>query len=264
MNSATCPAPFTIKQPHPPEVSCSINMTTMAPNQAATITMTASSPDGRPLTYSWVANGGQLASNGATATLTALNTDAGKTLTATGTASDDRNPPLSASCSSDVSIPPAIHCVKLDDWGECKFTIDPKRPVRVDNDCKDILDKLAGRLVANPNGKLDIVGYTGDKEDASFAAKRAANIKYYLTMQASEKIDPSRVQVRQGGASDKLVRFTFVPEGELCKDQTEPGTVVDETQVKGQERIPLPQRHHKGAKGKAKPAPGKPESGSGV
>jgi hypothetical protein len=34
--------------------------------------------------------------------------------------------------------------------------------------------------------------------------------------------------------------------------------------VKGQERIPLPQRHHKGAKGKAKPAPGKPESGSGV
>ena len=57
---ATCAAAFTVKQPQPPVVSCSANPTTIAVGEPSTITMTASDPQGWPLTYSWSATGGQL------------------------------------------------------------------------------------------------------------------------------------------------------------------------------------------------------------
>ena len=68
---ATCAANFTIKQPLPPVVSCSANPTTIAIGESATITMTATDPQGWPMTYSWSATGGQLSGSGTTATLTA-------------------------------------------------------------------------------------------------------------------------------------------------------------------------------------------------
>src|SRR5271166_6452058 len=43
---ATCAAPFTIKQPLPPNVSCSASPTTIAVGEPATITMTATDPQG--------------------------------------------------------------------------------------------------------------------------------------------------------------------------------------------------------------------------
>src|SRR5271167_226715 len=97
MNAATCAANFSIKQPQPPVVSCSANPTTIAIGEPSTITMTASDPQGWPLTYSWSATGGQLSGSGTTATLTATNADAGNTITVTGTASDARAN-LSSSC----------------------------------------------------------------------------------------------------------------------------------------------------------------------
>ena len=44
------------------------------------------------------------------------------------------------------------------------FEENPKKPWRVDNDCKDTLDKLSLRLQQMPTGKVDIVGYTDEKE----------------------------------------------------------------------------------------------------
>ena len=59
-NMASCTATFTIKQPQPPVVSCSANPTTIAIGEPATITMTASDPQGWPMTYSWSTTGGTL------------------------------------------------------------------------------------------------------------------------------------------------------------------------------------------------------------
>ncbi len=78
---AMCAANFTIKQPQPPVVSCSANPTTIAIGEPSTITMTATDPQGWPMTYSWSATGGQLSGSGTTATLTATNADAGNTIT---------------------------------------------------------------------------------------------------------------------------------------------------------------------------------------
>jgi len=250
---ARCAANFTVKQPLPPDVSCSANPTTIALGQPATITMTATDPQGWPMTYSWSATGGQLSGSGTTATLTATNADAGKTITVTGTATTNRpggNPAtLSSSCTASVTVPSVQGCVNIEDWGECTFEKNPKKPWRVDNDCKDTLDKLSLRLQQMPNGKLDIVGYTDEKEvvsEKTLGAQRSVNVKYYLTTDGPTKVDAGRIQPREGGTKGKATHFYFVPEGTMCGGQLEEGTTVDETQVQPQSRnAPAPKKKAK-------------------
>jgi hypothetical protein len=245
---AMCPANFTVKQPQPPVVSCSASPTTIAIGEPATITMTATDPQGWPMTYSWSATGGQLSGSGTTATLTATNADAGNTITVTGTANDARAN-LSSSCTAQVTVPAITGCVSIQDWGECTFEKNPKKPWRVDNDCKDTLDKLSLRLQQMPNGKLDIVGYTDEKEvvsEQTLGSQRSVNVKYYLTTDGPTKVDAGRVQPRAGGTKGKATHFYFVPEGNMCGGQLEEGTTVDESQVQPQSRnAPAPKKKAK-------------------
>jgi len=243
MNSATCAGAFVVKQPPPPlppVVSCTVTPSTVAIGEPATVTMIASSPDRRPLTYTWSTTAGKLSDQGTSAVVTASNEDAGKTITVTGTATDDRT--LTANCIVNVKVPPIEPCVKIEDWGLCTFEKDLKRPWRVDNDCKDVLDKLAIRLQQMPNGKLAIVGYTDEKEvidDQTLGARRSVNVKYYLTTEGPTKLDSARIQPQQDGTKGKVTHFYFIPEGKLCGGQLELGTAVDETKVKGQPRLSL-------------------------
>src|SRR5271166_840521 len=257
MKPAMCAANFTIKQPQPPQVSCSANPTTIAIGEPSTITMTATDPQGWPMTYSWSTTGGTLSGSGTTATLTATSEDAGNTITVTGTATTTRtggNPvTLSSSCTASVTVPAIQKCVNIEDWGECTFEKNPKKPWRVDNDCKDTLDKLSLRLQQMPNGKLNVVGYTNQEESVNvqqLGSQRSVNVKYYLTTDGPNKADASRIQPRQGGTKGQATHFYFVPEGNMCGGQLEEGTIVDETQVQGQSRMAAPKKH----KAKAKPA----------
>ena len=157
--------------------------------------------------------------------MTATNSDAGNTITVTGTATTTRSG-LSASCTASVNVPPVVKCVNIEDWGECTFEKNPKKPWRVDNDCKDVLDKLTLRLQQMPNGKLDVVGYTDEKEvvkEQTLGAQRSVNVKYYLTTEGPTKVDAGRVQPRKGGTKGKATHFYFVPEGTLCGGQLEEG-----------------------------------------
>ncbi len=256
-NTATCTANFTIKQPQPPVVSCSASPTTIAINEPATVTMTASDPQGWPLTYSWTNSGGTLSGNGTSVTVTATNADAGNAITVTGTATDARAN-LTASCTASVNVPAVQKCAMIEDWGECTFEKNPKKPWRVDNDCKDTLDKLSLRLQQMPNGKLDVVGYTNQEESVNvqqLGSQRSVNVKYYLTTDGPNKVDATRVQPRQGGAKGQATHFYFVPEGNMCGGQLEEGTTVDETAVQPQSRNApaAPAQHHK-----AKAAPAAP------
>jgi outer membrane protein OmpA-like peptidoglycan-associated protein len=258
-NVASCNAAFTIKQPQPPVVSCSASTTTTAIGESATITMTASDPQGWPLTYSWTNSGGTMSGSGTSVTVTATNADAGNSITATGTATDARAN-LTASCSASVNVPAVQKCTVIEDWGECTFEKNPKKPWRVDNDCKDTLDKLSLRLQQMPNGKLDIVGYTNEEESVNvqqLGSQRSVNVKYYLTTDGPNKVDASRVAPRQGSTKGQATHFYFVPEGNLCGGQLEEGTVVDETAVQPQSRnapAPATKRHHKAKAADAPPA----------
>ena len=244
-NSASCAGTFIVKPPPPrqgPVVSCTVEPTMIDPGQSATVTMTATSPDRRPMTFKWTSMGGTLSGTGTNATVTAGKADAGNTITITGTATDDRS--LSASCDVHVSVPkPPEPCVKILDWGECSFEKNPGRPARVDNVCKDILDKLVLQIQSAQNGKLVVVGYIDQKEakTPSLAAQRAANVVYYLTTDSSTAVDASRVEAHEGGVHSKSTHFYFVPEGKLCEGQVDLGTAIDTNKVKGQSR----KIHHK-------------------
>ena len=237
-NVASCTANFAVKaRPnYPPTANCSATPSSIAINQGATITISASSPENRPLTYSWTSTGGQLSGSGTSATLTARDSDAGSTITVTGTATDDHN--LSSSCTASVSVPPVQKAAEVEDWGECTFEKDPKRPWRVDNDCKDVLDKLALRIQQMPNGRVAIVGFTDQKEvvnEETLGAQRAVNVKYYLTTdELGPKVDPSRIEPRKGGTKGKAAHFYFVPQGATFTQ--EESVPVDESAVQGQSR----------------------------
>jgi len=244
---ATCPTAFVVKlppTPNAPKATCSASATVLEVGQTSTITMNVTNPDGRPLKYAWTTSGGQLTPAGASANLTPSNNDAGTTITVTGTVNDDRN--LSASCDVHVNIhqlPPP--CVNPEPWKECRFVKNPKLPARVDNDCKDLLDKLALDIQGRPSGKLYVVASASTADAAKhpkLATQRAENAKHYLTTGGSTKIDSDRIETRVGGSSDNVVRFYYVPDGKLCAGHTELGEAVQATSVKGQPRGKLPQK----------------------
>lgn len=254
-NTASCSTSFTVKPFTPPQVTCSANPTTVKSGESSTITANATSPDGAQITgYSYAASAGTISGNGSTATLNTAGLP-GSTVTVTVTATDSHG--LTGTCTTQVGVIEEIKCVNIEDWGECTFEKNPKKPWRVDNDCKDVLDKMALRLQQNPNGKLSVVGYTDEKEvvsEQTIGAQRSVNVKYYLVEdELGPKVDGSRIQPRQGGTKGKATHFYFVPDGSVCSGQVVEGTAVDETAVKGQARKAAP-RAKKAKKAAAPPA----------
>ena len=269
--SATCAATFTVKAPpmHPPEVSCSANPSTVQGGSPSTITATASSPDNAQITsYAYSASAGTVSGTGTTATLDTAGLPAGP-VTVTVTATDNRNLTGTGTCTVGVEVPPPPPtCSKIN---SIQFP-DLKRPWRVDNTAKAILDDVASRLKADPNAKIVIVGYAdGEKapmegtgkhrHPMNLAAQRAVNAKAYLVQQ--QGIDPSRIGVATGTGQQKVADIIWVPQGadeSKCAD-LQNTTPVNEQEVKPSEnaypkpRNAAPAHHHKsGAAGMARSA----------
>ena len=236
-NTASCNANFTVKQPRPPVASCSADPNTVQPGGSSTITVTASSPDGRQLTYAYMASAGTVTGTGATASLSTAGAAAGSPVTVTATVSDDRN--LTASCTAAVNVQAPVQATVIEqqEIGNCTFS-DPRRTARVDNVCKATLDEVALRLQREPNGRVVVVGFADEEESLKISdidGQRSENIKYYLTSGESQaQIDPSRIEARKGPHGNRSATLYFLPEGATFTVQ---GTeTVDESQVKGQPR----------------------------
>jgi outer membrane protein OmpA-like peptidoglycan-associated protein len=105
---ASCSTRFIVKQPRPPVISCSSNPSSVRVGGSSTISSIARSPDGRRLTYNYDTSAGDISGNDATARLNARDTQPGN-ITVTCNVRDDRNPPLSASSTTIVTVeaPPA-------------------------------------------------------------------------------------------------------------------------------------------------------------
>jgi outer membrane protein OmpA-like peptidoglycan-associated protein/opacity protein-like surface antigen len=102
---AACSARFTVKEPHPPVITCSADPSSVRTGGSSTITSNASSPDGRRLIYSYTASAGEISGNGATATLNTRDARPGH-ITVTCNVGDDRVPPLTASSTAIVNVEP--------------------------------------------------------------------------------------------------------------------------------------------------------------
>jgi outer membrane protein OmpA-like peptidoglycan-associated protein len=244
---ATCTANYTVKEPpkNPPTMSCTASPTSLQTGGTATITCTCTSPDGVPVNVAdWSATGGTVSGSGNTGTLNTTGASPGQ-ITVSATCTDSRG--LTANSSAQVTVenppPPPPKASKL---SQCDFP-NVKKPWRVDNTCKAILDDVALRLQQEPDAKLVIVGNADPSEKRkNLAAERAVDSKAYLSGgEAKQAIDASRIETRTGNGGTKTAEYWVVPAGASFDSAgTEP---VDETKVKA---IP----DHPAAAAKKKPA----------
>ncbi len=229
---AGCTANFTVKEPpkNPPTMSCSASPTSVQAGTASTISCACTSPDNVPVTVNgWTASGGSISGSGGTASLNTTGASAGP-ITVSATCTDSRD--LTASASTQVTVevppPPPPQASKL---SECEYP-NPKKPWRVDNTCKAVLDDVAQRMQHDPDAKLVIVGNAEPTEKRkNLAGERAVDAKAYLSGgEAKQAIDAGRIEVRTGSAGTKTAEFWVVPAGATFSGAgTQP---VDESKVK--------------------------------
>ncbi|MCU1306656.1 MAG: hypothetical protein JWN45_1351, partial [Acidobacteriaceae bacterium] len=220
---ATCSTRFSVKEQHPPVISCSPNPSTVQPGGSSTINSNASSPDGRRLTYSYSATAGSISGRDASTTLNTGNAQPGP-ITVTCNVADDRNPALTASSTTTVNVeappppappapPPIAEASKLN-------VVEFKRnSPRVDNAAKAILDEVALRLQRDADAKIVIVGLadTSEAGGTKLAAQRALNTKAYLVTEKG--IDASRIETRTGSEAGTEAVVWLVPAGATFNTQ---------------------------------------------
>jgi outer membrane protein OmpA-like peptidoglycan-associated protein len=230
--TADCTATFSVKQPRGPTITCSANPTTVKPGDPVTVSCQASSPDNRPLTYSYKSSAGNVSGTGPTAQLNTQGAQPGP-ITITGTATDDRGLTASSDTTATVEAPPPpppppAQASKIN---QIEFP-NKVKPWRVDNTAKAILDDVALRMQREPDSRLVIVGNIDPSDPAetkrpNLSAERAVDTKFYLTN--DKGIDPTRIEPRSGGTGGKTAEMYIVPAGATY---TGPGTVVDENRIK--------------------------------
>ncbi len=240
-NEASCSATYTIKPlppKNPPTMSCTASPSSVQAGASVTITCNCTSQDNVPVSVSnWTASSGTVSGSGNTATLS-TNGVAPGTITVSATCTDSRG--LSTQASTQATVenppPPPPKAAKL---SQCDFP-NEKKPWRVDNTCKAILDDVAKNLQQNPDSKLVIVGNAEPAEKRkNLAAERAVDSKFYLVEgEAQQHIDASRIEVRTGSGGTKTAEYWIVPSGATF-DST--GTeAVDESKVKAVPDHPKP------------------------
>ena len=248
-NEASCSANYTIKPlppKNPPTMSCSASPSSVQTGASSTVTCSCTSADGVPVSVAgWTASSGTVSGSGNTATLSTDGAVPG-TITVSATCTDSRG--LTGQATTQVTVenppPPPPKAAKL---SQCDFP-NEKKPWRVDNTCKAILDDVAKNLQQNPDNKLVIVGNAEPTEKRkNLAGERAVNSKFYLTQgEAQQQIDPSRIEVRTGSGGTKTAEYWIVPSGATF-DST--GTEsVDESKVQNVPDHPKPAAKKKAAK----------------
>jgi outer membrane protein OmpA-like peptidoglycan-associated protein len=200
---------------NPPQVSCSVSPSVVQAGSPVAITAEVTSPDNSQITStSYQASAGHVSGTGNTATEDTAGVSPG-TITITVSATDARNLTGTGTCSFLVEAPPPPP--QVTNIASIQFP-DKKRPWRVDNTAKAILDDVGSRLKADPNARAAIVGYadgeraptTGNKP-MDLAAQRAVNAKAYLVQQ--QGIDPGRIDVRKGRGKSQTADIDWIPQG---------------------------------------------------
>jgi hypothetical protein len=209
---ASCTAGFRVHAFEPPTITCSANPSSVVPGDSSTIMSVASSPQNRPLSYSYSASSGQIASSTSTATLNTTGASPGA-INVTCNVVDDLGKQAAANTSVTITAPPPPPAPQVRNLCSISFERDKKRPVRVDNEAKGCLDEIALTLNRETSAKLIIVGKHSADETPDAAAQRDLNVAQYL---AQEKgIDPSRIELRTGGDLTRSLDSILVPPGAI-------------------------------------------------
>ena len=252
---------FTVKEYEPPTLSCAVAPTTIKPGDSATVTSTGTSPQNRPLTYSYTAAAGTISGSGTTATFASTGAPTGP-VAITCNVADDKGHNATSNTSVTIEAPPPPPQPHAQALCSINFENDKKRPGRVDNEAKACLDEVALDLQKQSDAKVVVIGEsTADEKTMpkhhrknakmeDLAGQRAVNAKDYLVTEKG--IDPSRITVVTGPTEGQKVEDYLVPAGADFNKDVTGTTPVDESVVKVQARKPLPPQHH-GKRHAAKP-----------
>jgi len=205
----------------PPTVTCAVDRAEVLPGEAVNVTVTATDPEGGPLTYEWVASSGRVTGSGATASFDFTGVTPPSTSTVTVRVTDDHGNSASSDCSVRLLEPQrkaeAVSCIAGG------F---PRNLSRLNNVDKACLDDVAQRLVADPRARVIVIGHADSHEKGSNALseKRAGAVRDYLV--TGRSIDTARITVRSVGSTkmvatgsdeasmqNRRVEVWFVPEG---------------------------------------------------
>jgi hypothetical protein len=218
---ATCQASFIIKElpKYPPEMHVRAEPQSVISGDPVTVMAEGYSRDSRSLKFSCLANRGALAGSG---TRYVLNTTglASGIVNIDCTVQDDRALSSFATTAVTVTLPPPPPAARKYGAG-LDFSADKKRPSRIDNAAKAMLDRYADALAADANATAVVVGYDNAAERVSkrrkkslppqVAALRAVNTRAYLT--EDKGIDEGRIEVRTGIENAQKVILWIVPAG---------------------------------------------------
>jgi opacity protein-like surface antigen len=106
-NNADCTAPYQVKAPEPPTVSCSASPSTVNSGDPSTITAIGVSPQSRPLSYTYSSTSGTVSGDGSTATLSTGGVSAGP-ITVTCNVADDKGQTASSPATVTVEVPAPV------------------------------------------------------------------------------------------------------------------------------------------------------------
>jgi len=215
---AACSARFTVKEPHPPVITCSADPERVRTGGSSTISSRASSPDGRRLIYSYSASAGEITGNGETATLNTGSTQPGR-ITVTCNVGDDRIPSLTASSTTMVNVeapppPPqikqleaklALHSIY---FATARPTTDNPQGGLVDSQA-EILKTLAGDFKSylryRPDAHLILGGHAdprGSEEyNKGLTQRRVDRTKNFLV---ENGVPEDHIETRSFGKDDNL------------------------------------------------------------
>jgi hypothetical protein len=218
---ATCQASFIIKEPprYPPKMHVRAEPQEVNSGDPVTVTAEGFSRDNRPLSFRCLANKGALAGGSTRYVLDTTGLVSG-IVKIDCTVQDDRALSGFATTAVTVTLPPSPPAARK--YGDgLDFSTDKKRPSRIDNAAKAMLDRYADALAADPDAKAVVVGYDNAAERVSkrhsrallahVAALRAMNTKAYLVEEKG--IDSRRIELRTATENAQQVILWIVPAG---------------------------------------------------
>jgi len=205
-----------VRENQPPSVTCAPDRQEVLPGESVRIVVTASDPDGDPLTYEYTTSSGKVVGTGNTAMLdfTGVTGPGGGTVTVR--VSDDHG--HSTTCDATVRL---MEAQKPAESISCLAGGFPRNLSRLTNVDKACLDDIASRLKGDPRAKVVVIGHADTRETSKdrVATQRADAVKDYL-VQAG--VEASRITTRSAGdtktlggdaAGNRRVEVWFVPEG---------------------------------------------------
>jgi len=252
--SATCSASYTVKEFEPPTVSCSATPSTIMPDSSGIIECKGTSPQNRPLTYSYSTSAGTIHGTGIVAIFSGHSSTPSGPITVTCSVEDDNHHSASTQITIMIQAPPPPLQSHVRTLCSLSFGLDKKHPTRLDDQGKACLNEIALSLQADPDAKVVLAAdstaaekeetakqetlaasYMGHGDVQYFAGQRAVNAKDYLVRKKG--IDASRVVLAIGSGDSQMVHNFLVPACAAFNEDMAGTNWINETEF-------TPEEHH--------------------